>query len=314
MRQLTIISGAGINLGISKACPDANELLGFTYQKISQGVYRKVSAEIQEMFSPDSFDYILGGLLTVNLAIEKTKRDLKRFKMNEKAFAELFKQSHIEKSIESALEQIERDLRISLEQLLDVVKIFQPAIGKLAEEYDSINYFTLNFDRIFDHMLLGPQFRRSQDCTDFWNSRGELNKQADAKIKIFHLHGDLTYKPNKQTRYSKNGYRWPVLVVGDQEVKRGIIASNPALLFYNQRLRAVCDKRDGIDENNLAIVGFGFREEDEHIVKQIKHGIKNKVFDNINLFDVNNTLDGICVDHQWVKANENNLIDFLGKI
>jgi hypothetical protein len=83
MRQLTIISGAGINLGISKACPEANELLSFTYQKISQSVYGKVSEHIQKMFSPDSFDYILGGLLTVNLAIEKTKRDLKRFKVNE---------------------------------------------------------------------------------------------------------------------------------------------------------------------------------------------------------------------------------------
>jgi hypothetical protein len=314
MRQLTIISGAGINLGISKACPEANELLGFTYQKISQGVYRKVSAEIQEMFDPNSFDYILGGLLTVNLAIEKTKRDLKRFKMNEKAFADLFKQSHIERSIERALEQIEQDLKISLEQMLGVVKTFQPAIGKLAEKYDSINYFTLNFDRIFDHMLLGPQYLRRQHCTDFWNHKGELNKDAKAKIKIFHLHGDLTYKPNKQTKYSKNGYRWPVLVVGDQEVKRGIIASNPALLFYNQRLRAVCDNRNGIDENNLAIVGFGFREEDEHIVKQIKHGIKNDVFDNVHLFDVNNTLEGVCIDHQWMKANEKSLIDFLSAI
>jgi len=313
-RQLTIISGAGINLGISKVCPEANELLGFTYQKISQSVYRKVSEEIQRMFPQDSFDYILGGLLTVNLAIEKTKRDLKRFKMDEDVFAEIFKQSDIQASIADALTQIEQSLRISLEQMLGVVKIFQPVIERLANEYDSINYFTLNFDRIFDHMLLGPGYRRGKDCTDFWDSRGRLRTDADAKIKIFHLHGDLTYKPNKQTRYSDNTSRWPVLVVGDQEVKRGIIASNPALLFYTQQFRAVCDSRDGIDENNLAIVGFGFREEDEHIVKQLRHGIDKKIFDNKHLFDINNTLDGVCVDHHWANAKEMSLLDFLGKL
>jgi hypothetical protein len=314
MRQLTIISGAGINLGISKACPEANELLGFTYQKISQGVYRQVSEEIQKMFPEDSFDYILGGLLTVNLAIEKTKRDLKRFNIDEQAFAEIFKQSHIEDSIADALKQIEQSLRISLKQMLEVVEAFQPAIERLSNEYDSINYFTLNFDRIFDHMLLGPKYRRTQYCTDFWTYKGELNREANEKIKIYHLHGDLTYKPNKTTKYSENAYRWPVLVVGDQEVKRGIIASNPALLFYNNCLKKVCSNRDGIDENNLAIVGFGFREEDEHIVKPIKHGIENMVFDNKHLFDVNNTLDGICDDHQWFKAHEMSILDFLYKI
>lgn len=314
MRQLTIISGAGINLGISKACPEADELLGFTYQKISQSVYRKVSEEIQKMFPQDSFDYILGGLLTVNLAIEKTKRDLKRFNINEHAFSEIFKQSDIEASIADALRQIEQSLRISLKQMLEVVEAFQPAIERLSNEYDSINYFTLNFDRIFDHMLLGPRYRRTQYCTDFWTHKGELNKAAEAKIKIYHLHGDLTYKPNKQTRYSENAYRWPVLVVGDQQVKMGIIASNPALRFYNNCLKEVCSNRNGINENNLAIVGFGFREEDEHIVKQIKHGIENKVFDNKHLFDVNDTLDGLCDDHDWSKAHEMSIVDFLGKL
>ena len=314
MRQLTIISGAGINLGISKACPDANELLGFTYQKISQSVYRKVSEEIQRMFPQDSFDYILGGLLTVNLAIEKTKRDLKRFNIDEQAFSEIFKQSDIDSSIAEALQQIEASLRLSLKQMLEVVEAFQPAIGRLVNEYDSINYFTLNFDRVFDHMLLGPKYRRKEYCTDFWTYKGELNTLADKKIKIFHLHGDLTYKPNKQTNYSENTSRWPVLVVGDQEVKKGIIASNPALLFYNNRLKQVCNSREGITENNLAIVGFGFREEDQHIIKHVTHGIENKIFDTMHLFDVNNTLEGMCEDHHWSKANEMSLLDFLGKL
>jgi hypothetical protein len=196
--------------------------------------------------------------------------------------------------------------------MLEVVEVFQPAIERLAMEYDSINYFTLNFDRIFDHMLLGPKYRRAQNCTDFWTAQGILNKDADAQIKIYHLHGDLTYKPNKQTKFSKNPYRWPVLVVGDQEVKNGIIASNPALLFYTKRLQQVCQSRDGIEANNLAIVGFGFREEDEHIVKQIKNGINKDVFDTISLFDVNDTLAGLSDKHLWTKADNASIIDFLG--
>lgn len=104
------------------------------------------------------------------------------------------------------------------------------------------------------------------------------------------------------------------MVVGDQEVKRGIIASNPALLFYNQRLRATCDQRNNFDENNLAIIGFGFREEDNHIVKQIKHGIAQNVFDDIHLFDINNTLDGTSKNHKWTNAKDYSLIDFLGTI
>jgi hypothetical protein len=313
-RQLTIISGAGINIGISKACPEATELMDFTYQKISKSVYRKVSEDIQRMFSPDSFDYILGGLLTINLAIEKTKRDLKRFDMNEEAFAEIFMQSALEASIADALKQIEQSLRISLEQMLGVVEKFQPAIEYLSNQYDSINYFTLNFDRVFDHMLLGPKYRRTQYCTDFWTYKGVLDKNADKKIKIFHLHGDLLYKPNKVTSYSENAYRWPVLVVGDQAVKRGTIASSPALSFYNKRFAQVCEAKGNYTENNLAIIGFGFRKEDAHIITNIKKGINGKVFDNIYLFDIDNTLDGICDDHHWTKANEMNLIDFLGKL
>jgi UDP-2,3-diacylglucosamine pyrophosphatase LpxH len=314
VRQLTIISGAGINLGISAACPEADEMLNFTYQKISQSVYSRVSDEIRAMFLPDSFDYILGGLLTVNLAIEKTKQDLKRFNMDEKAFAELFKQSDLQASIISALGQIEDQLTISLKQMLGVVEKFSPTIEKLSERYDSINYFTVNFDGIFDHIIYGPKYRRATNCTDFWTSKGILNKAADKKIKVLHLHGDLRYKPNKKTQYSENAYRWPVLVVGDQEVKRGIIASNPALLFYNQRLKAACEAKNGYEENNLAIVGFGFREEDEHIIKYIKHGIKENVFDNIYLYDPQDRLEGVCNGHRWTRADQTSLLNFLGDL
>ena len=168
MRQLTILSGAGINLGISNACPEADEMLSFTYQKISTSVYAIIDPEVKAMFTPESFDYILGGLLTINLVIEKTKVDLKRFKMNEGAFAELFKQSRLQTSISSALSSIENQLTISLGQILGVIDKFRPAIDNLFENYDSINYYTVNFDGIFDHILYGKNYARSQNVTDFW--------------------------------------------------------------------------------------------------------------------------------------------------
>lgn len=320
MRQLTIISGAGINLGISKSCPDAHDLLGFTYQKISQSVYRKIREEIQRMFTPDSFDFILGGLLTVNLAMAKIKSDLKRFKMNEEAFADLFRHSDIQDSIANALQQIELSLTIPLDELLGTLKKFEPAIQSLADQYDSINYFTLNFDSVFDHILLGPKYRRGGMCTDYWGNTG-LKKNAEARMKIFHLHGDLRYKPNKtnkKNRQPDDEYRWPVIVVGDQQVKRGIIASNSALSFYNKRFKEVCDPK-GNDramyaENKLAIIGFGFREEDSHIVSNIRDGIKGGVFDKINTYDLEDRLIGLCEGHNWAKADETDLIDFLSTL
>ena len=316
-RQLTIISGAGINLGISKSCPDAKDLLGFTYQKISQSVYRTIREDIQRMFTPGSFDFILGGLLTVNLAMAKIKSDLKRFEMDEEAFADLFRHTDIQDSISNALQKIEQSLTIPLDELLGTLKKFEPAIQSLADQYDSINYFTLNFDSVFDHMLLGPGYRRSGLCTDYWN-KGKLNKNANARIKIFHLHGDLRYKPNKVNTRSRQGnkdYQWPVIVVGDQQVKRGIIASNTALSFYNNRFKALCDPkgddRKKFEENNLAIVGFGFRTEDAHIVSNIRDGIKGGVFDNINTYDREDKLIGLCEGHNWANADEHDLIDFI---
>lgn len=320
MRQLTIISGAGINIGISKACPEASELLGFTYHKISQSVYRTIREEIQRMFTPGSFDFILGGLLTVNLAMEKIKRDLKRFEMDEEAFADLFRHTDIQDSIANALQQIEQSLTISLGEMLGVIKKFQPAIESLADQYDSINYCTLNFDSIFDHMLLGPKYCRGGMCTDYW-SKDELKTDSDARIKIFHLHGDLRYKPNKTNKRSRVGdkeYRWPVIVVGDQQVKRGIIASNAALSFYNNRFKAVCDPkgddRKNYAENNLAIIGFGFRDEDTHIVNNIRQGIAGGVFNNISTYDLEDKLVGLCEGYNWAKADETNLIDFLSAL
>jgi hypothetical protein len=314
MRQLTIVSGAGINLGIAAACPHADEMLNFTYQKISTSVYSRVEPAIRNMFSPESFDYILGGLLTVNLAIEKTKEDLKRFKMDEQAFSDLFRQSHLQQSIVDALGEIERQLTISLGQMLGVVDVFSPSIDHLFASYDSINYFTVNFDGIFDHIIYGKNYRRSGSVTDFWTANGRLNQGADQHLRIFHLHGDLRYKPSKKTLYNAPTYQWPVLVVGDQEVKKGVIASNEALRFYNNCLKQVCESRGDYRENNLAIIGFGFREEDEHIVNRIRHGIGTGIFDTISLFDPDDKLAPFTKGHTWTRAGSESLVNFIGRL
>lgn len=314
MRQLTLISGAGANIGVAQACPFANEMLNFTYQKVSTSVFQRVAPEIRAMFTPESFDYILGGLLTVNLAIERTKQDLKRFKMDEAAFAELFRQSYLQQSIADALTQIEEQLTLSLGQMLNVVNAFTPAVNRIVAEFDHINYFTVNFDGIFDHILYGPQYIRSRFVTDFWHGNGSFNSLADAKIKICHLHGDLRYKPTKRTKNHNPPYKWPVLVVGDQEVKNGLIASHESLRFYNDRLRTATENRPAVDENVLAIVGFGFRDEDEHIVSRIKHALASNVFDRILLFDPQDKLTGLAQHYEWTSPANENLISFLMRV
>ena len=315
MRNLTVLSGAGINIGVSQACPFADEMLNFSYQKISTNVYTRIAPEIKALFTPESFDYILGGLLTVNLAIEKTKQDLTRFNMNEAAFADLFRQSDLQASIVNALDQIENQLTISLGQMLNVVTAFSPGIDRVVSSYDSINYYTVNFDGIFDHILYGPRYSRRRIVTDFWRADGSLNNQADQKVKIHHLHGDLRYKPFKKTQYNQPPYRWPVLVVGDQEVKKGLIAGQESLRFYNNRLRASTEARDaGVTENVLAIIGFGFRDEDQHIVSRVKHGIANGNFDRVLLFDIEDRLEPFCQGHTWVRPDQENLIAFLARL
>jgi hypothetical protein len=306
------LTGAGINLGVSAACPFADEMLNFTYQKISMSVFQRIDPHLQELFSPESFDYILGGLLTVNLAIEKTKQDLKRFKMNEEAFANLFRQSHLQSSIVDALEQLETQLTISLRQMLEVVTAFSPSINRIAANYNSIDYFTVNFDGIFDHIIYGPQYSRKDIVTDYWRGNGEMNQKATQPIKIHHLHGDLRYKPSKITNFNKATYRWPVLVVGDQEIKKGIIAGNEALRFYNRRLNSATEAKSEPGEHTLVVIGFGFRDEDEHIVARIRHGIEAGAFDRVFLYDPCDRLENMFPARVWIHPAQMNLIDFLG--
>ncbi|HEU4952003.1 MAG TPA: hypothetical protein VFT46_08610 [Holophagaceae bacterium] len=310
-KQLTILSGAGINLGISAVCPKADEMLNFTYKKVSESVYGRIKPEIRSMFSPESFDYILGGLLTVNLAIEKTKQDLKRFRMNEQAFMDLFKQSELQTSIADALDSIEEQLTISLDQMLDVTETFDASISRLFEQYNSMNYFTLNFDGIFDHIIYGKAYKRGGEVTDFWTWDGKIDRSIDRKMRVFHLHGDLRYKPFKKTRHNSPPYRWPVVVVGDQEVKKGIIGSSEALRFYNKRFAAAFNERGDVSENNLAIIGFGFRNEDEHIIRAVEQALQSRVFDKVFLFDPEDKLASRHAGHVWVPSGSTSLIQFL---
>lgn len=307
MSALTILSGAGINIGISNVCPNADQLIDFSYQKISKNVYNRVSPELRAMFSQDSFDYILGGLMTINLAIEKTKEDVKRFDVDPVHFSNLFQQSHLQKSIQTALDQIKNQLKISLGQLIDVVRAFDETIEKMMGKYSSINYYTLNFDSIFDHILYGERYKRGGKITDFWNGAGQINRNADAQLGIFHMHGDLRYKPFKETQYNNPPYTWPVLVVGDQEVKLGIIASNEILKFYATKFKKSFSEKISNGNNNLFIAGFGFREEDNHIIKNLQHSFNEKIFDNIYLYDVDDKLKGKVDNYHFIDAKTTNL-------
>ncbi len=301
-------------MGISAECPEARDLIGFTYQKISSNVYHRLPPHVSAMFSPESFDYILGGLITINLTIEKTKADLARFNVNEQAFLDLFRQSDLQESIVEALDEIERQLTVSLEQMLGVVNHFDPALDVIGQKYNAVNYYTVNFDALFDHMIYGPNYKRGRVTTDFWDGYGSLRKDAQAQFSICHLHGDLRYKPNKRTRYNDPPYRWPVVVVGDSEVKKGIIGSEKALRFYNSRFRGSFSERGPWQDRTLAIIGFGFRHEDAHIVNAVEHALNNQVYDRVFLYSPENSLAHTPHRYTWVSPNQLGLRDFLQEL
>lgn len=311
MRQLTILSGAGINHSIASECQNADDLINFTYQKVSSSVYERIPPNIQAMFSVESFDYILGGLMTINLAIERTKEELRRFAFDQAVFAQLFRQTELQNCIIAALEEIEEKLTVSLAQMIGVIQHFDTSINHLTNSYDSINYYTVNFDGVFDHIIYGERYSRGWQTTDFWFPSGDLNKEINRRIKIMHLHGDLRYKPFKKTSRNNPPYRWPVLVVGDEEVKKGIIGGYEALRFYNNRLTKTCESRDEFTENNLVIIGFGFRQEDKHIVAKIEQGIINGIFDKIIIFDYEDKLADCPRPYFWAKPQDFSLSAFL---
>lgn len=313
MRQLTILSGAGINMGLQGVCPEADALLQLAYGHVSDTVYARLPQHVQQVFAPHSFDAILGGLITVNLAIENTKIEMRRFGVNEQNFADLFHQSTVQNTIIEALIAIERQLFIPLEQLLAILDRFGPTMDALFQQYDSINYYTVNFDAIFDHIMYGRRNGwRMANITDFWGAGGQLNTGAQARGKIFHLHGDLRFKPFKETNYNNPLVKWPVLVVGDQRVKQDTINSHDALRFYNQQFMQFCAGPGAYTtRNDLAIIGFGFRPEDDHIRTPIWNAMMNGTFSRIAVFDRIDHLGNTPFQKEFWNAEQANVLQFL---
>lgn len=315
-KQLSILTGAGINMAIANECLPAQQqhLMDLTYQKVSQNIYNQLPANYQALFQPNSFDYILGGLMTISLAMEKTKQDAQRFNIDPAAFGDLFQTSGLQQATINALNQIEQQLTVTISTLLQTINIYDQGITQISQKYSSVNYYTLNFDGIFDHIIYGAGYKRGHLTTDYWNGNGGFNETISRQFKIHHLHGDLRYKPSKKTNYHTPPYQWPTLVVGDAEVKKGIIASHHALRFYNQRLRDTCNDRTGVQENNLLITGFGFRPEDEHIIANLNKAFNQGIFDNIFIYDVINPLKGSTVPHTWIDAQQQKLSTLLNSI
>ena len=104
-KQLSILTGAGINMAIANECLPAQQqhLMDLTYQKVSQNIYNQLPANYQALFQPNSFDYILGGLMTISLAMEKTKQDAQRFNIDPAAFGDLFQTSGLQQATINAL-------------------------------------------------------------------------------------------------------------------------------------------------------------------------------------------------------------------
>ena len=53
MKTLNILTGAGVNLAVSKQNPEIEDLIGFTYQSISKSVYEDLEDKWQNIFNPE---------------------------------------------------------------------------------------------------------------------------------------------------------------------------------------------------------------------------------------------------------------------
>lgn len=283
MKTLNVLTGAGVNLAISRENPNISDLIGFTYQSISKSVYDDLDVKWRKIFNPESFDYILGALITMSSVIDKTKDELIKYGVNLDEFGELFHQSALRAAIEESYKKIENELLIEANQLVDVIRFYNPSIESIKDNFAKINYFTLNFDGVFDHVLYGERFSRGSVITDSWVN-GEFTSTFDNRqFRICHLHGDIRYKPHKVSTKSPGKTLWPVLVVGDLSVKKSLIVGNEALnsYFSYYRNQFAAKKPD----STLLVAGFGFREEDQHVSSKVKHAIINNYFDKVVVYD-----------------------------
>lgn len=151
--------------------------------------------------------------------------------------------------------------------------------------------------------------------TDFWTRQGQLNRFANRKIKIFHLHGDLRCKPTKKTDQHTPPYAWPVLVVGDQRAKTAMIGASEYLQFFNNGYYGLVQNRGPFEVNDLAVIGFGFRDEDAHVINPVVLGMNTGVFNTITNYDVQNHLAARCpVQYGFADARQFTLIDYLAQV
>ena len=138
-----------------------------------------------------------------------------------------------------------------------------------------------------------------------------LQQILDKIIKIMHLHGDLRYKPFKKTQYNNPPYRWPVLVVGDSEVKKGIIALMRLFdSIINDFARHV--RADQINENTSlrasASGGSACRIQD-------KTAVNNGIFDRIICYDIEDKFAEWCSrPYEWRNPRNIGLKDLLNSI
>ncbi len=85
--------------------------------------------------------------------------------------------------------------------------------------------------------------------------------------------------------------------------------------FYNQRLREACENRHRIQENVLLVAGFGFREEDQHVVSKIKAAVNNGIFDRMICYDIEDKFADWCPrPYEWRDPRNLGLNDLLHSI
>lgn len=141
-----------------------------------------------------------------------------------------------------------------------------------------------------DHVLYGERFSRGDLVTDSWVNGKFVFRENDRKFRIFHLHGDIRYKPHKVSRKSPAKRLWPVLVVGDLSVKRSLIAGSEALVRYFNFYKNELERKS--ESGVLLVAGFGFRDEDFHISSKVKSAIESDNFSEVYVYDAVDRLAG----------------------
>jgi len=313
MSRLVVLSGAGINMALSECGTLLGEVSSFAYRSLSENVYSLLDDNLRSIFVPDSFDMILGTLMTLDSYFERLKREVGRFLVREDDVSRLLGQSLVRDSILASLNIITEQLTIPKDELIGAVKHYDPVIEGIIARFEKVQYFTTNYDGLFDHILYGSSYGRSADLTDFWRTR-RFDPTISRRVEIVHLHGDLRYRPNKVNRFQRKSTAWPMIVVGDHQMKLEQIASQESLRFFNSHFESSVLKRKDTSEGVLAVIGFGFRAEDKHVVGPLLEALENHTFREVYIYDTTAPAACSAVDCCWVDANQVSLRSFLSML